>query len=124
MTDDTGPTPAAIDAVTELLRAAEQTLIGITFTPDPEGWSVGYMRGMGGGDLATAYSLEDAARAALRPLLLSCTDLVGHTVEEFLNVCGDLGPGVDGLAGQADRDVLQGAQGLDEFLDADPGPLL
>jgi hypothetical protein len=47
MTDDTGPTPAAIDAVTELLRAAEQTLIGITFTPDPEGWSVGYMRGMG-----------------------------------------------------------------------------
>lgn len=69
MTDDTGPTPAAIDAVTELLRAAEQTLIGITFTPDPEGWSVGYMRGMGGGDLATAYSLEDAARAALRPLL-------------------------------------------------------
>ncbi|WP_220138494.1 hypothetical protein, partial [Nocardioides massiliensis] len=50
--------------------------------------------------------------------ILSCTDLVGHTVEEFLNVCGDLGPGVDGLAGQADRDVLQGAQGLDEFLEA------
>ena len=69
MTEDSGPTADAIDAVTELLRASEQTMIGVTFVPDPDGWSVGYMRGMGGGDLASAYSLEDAARAALRPLL-------------------------------------------------------
>lgn len=68
MTNDTGPTPEALDAVAELLRTSEQTMIGVTFVPDPEGWTVGYMRGMGGGDLATAYDLADAARAALRPL--------------------------------------------------------
>jgi hypothetical protein len=42
--------------------------IGITFEPDGEGWTVGYTRGMGGGELATAYDLETAARAAERPL--------------------------------------------------------
>ena len=59
----------ALEAVGELLAASEQTYIGLTFVPDPEGWTVGYMRGMGGGDLASAYDLTTAARAALRPLL-------------------------------------------------------
>jgi len=44
-----------LDAIAELLMAGDQHGIGITFTPDDEGWQVGYMRGMGGGDLASAY---------------------------------------------------------------------
>ena len=37
--------------------------------PDgPGGWKIGYMRGMGGGDLASAYDLETAVAAAERPL--------------------------------------------------------
>jgi hypothetical protein len=42
--------------------------IGVTFEPDGQGWKIGYMYGMGGGDLASAYDLETAVRAAERPL--------------------------------------------------------
>ena len=42
--------------------------IGITFEPDEVGWSVDYMKGIGGGPLSSAYDLETAARAAERPL--------------------------------------------------------
>lgn len=59
----------ALEAVAELLAAGEQHGIGVTFEPDAEGWTVGYMRGMGGGTLASAFDLRDAAVAALRPLL-------------------------------------------------------
>jgi hypothetical protein len=69
MTDDRGLSPDALDAISELLLAGEQYGIGVTFVPDDVGWRVGYMRGMGGGDLASAYDLETAARAALRPLM-------------------------------------------------------
>ena len=58
-----------LQAVAELLAAGEQEGFGITFTPDGEGWTVGYMRGMGGDDLVAGFDLGDTARAALRPLL-------------------------------------------------------
>ena len=51
------------------LEAAQNYDIGITFEPDgPGGWKIRYMRGMGGGDLASAYDLETAVAAAERPL--------------------------------------------------------
>jgi hypothetical protein len=56
-------------AIGELLALGEQEGFGIAFTPDPEGWTVGYMRGMGGGDLLSRFDLGDTARAAMRPLL-------------------------------------------------------
>jgi hypothetical protein len=59
---------AALEAVANLLAAGKAYGIGITFEPDGQGWSIGYMRGMGGGDLASAYDLEAAAKAAERPL--------------------------------------------------------
>jgi len=68
MTEDTTVTEAAMVAVKELLETAERYGIGLSFEPDGEGWSVGYMRGMGGGDLSSAYDLETAAKAAMRPL--------------------------------------------------------
>ena len=42
---------------------------GITFTPDAEGWTVGYRRGMAGGDLLAGFDLGNTARGAVRPLL-------------------------------------------------------
>jgi hypothetical protein len=63
------PSAAAMAAIADLLVAGEQNGIGITFTPKDDGWEVGYMVGMGGGDLSSAYDLETAARAALRPLM-------------------------------------------------------
>lgn len=62
-------TPDALQALGELLNLAARHGFGITVTPDAEGWSIGYMRGMGGGDLAADYDLLTAVRAARRPLL-------------------------------------------------------
>ncbi len=59
---------AALEAVGNLLETGKIHGIGIIFEPDEQGWSVGYMRGMGGGNLASSYDLETAARAAERPL--------------------------------------------------------
>jgi hypothetical protein len=59
---------AAREAVANLLAAAKHHGIGVTFEPDEMGWSIGYIRGNGGGPLASAYDLETAARAAERPL--------------------------------------------------------
>ena len=56
-------------AVGEVLALGEQEGFGITFEPDADGWTVGFMRGMGGGDLHTDFDLESAARGAVRPLL-------------------------------------------------------
>lgn len=56
-------------AVGEILALGEQEGFGITFEPDADGWTVGFMRGMGGGDLHTDFDLESAARGAVRPLL-------------------------------------------------------
>ncbi len=36
---------------------------------------------------------------------LSCTGLVGHSIEEILDLCGDLGLGGDRLAGHGDGDL-------------------
>ena len=58
----------ALQSVGELLALGERLGFGITFEPDVQGWKVGYLRGMGGGDLASGYDLGDTARAALRPL--------------------------------------------------------
>lgn len=58
-----------LQAIGELLALGEQEGFGITFTPDSEGWTVGYMRGMGGGDLLSGFDLGDTARASMRPLL-------------------------------------------------------
>ena len=57
-----------LGAVGNLLSTAKIHGIGITFEPDEVGWSVGYMKGMGGGPLSNAYDLETAAGAAERPL--------------------------------------------------------
>jgi hypothetical protein len=76
MADDTpGISDAALEAIAHLLQAAKCKGIGITFEPDDVGWKVGYMYGMGGGDLASGYDLETAARAAERPL-----DELAHTL--------------------------------------------
>lgn len=69
-------TEAAMAALRELLERCETYGVGITFQPDIEGWSVGYLQGTGGGDLARAYDLETAAKAALRPL----DDLVDKSI--------------------------------------------
>ena len=58
-----------LQAVGELLALGEQHRIGVTFTPDAQGWTIGYMVGMGGGDLLFGYDLGETARAAMRPLL-------------------------------------------------------
>lgn len=56
-------------AIGELIALGEQEGFGITFEPDAHGWTVGYVRGMGGGELVTGFGLGDTARAAVRPLL-------------------------------------------------------
>ena len=38
---------AALEAVANLLAVGKHYGIGITFEPDEEGWSIGYMRGIG-----------------------------------------------------------------------------
>lgn len=57
-----------LQSIGELIALGEQEGFGITFEPDDEGWKVGYLRGMGGGDLAHGYDLGETARAAVRPL--------------------------------------------------------
>ena len=57
-----------LGAVGNLPSTAKIHGTGIPFEPDEVGWSVGYMKGMGGGPLSNAYELETAARAAERPL--------------------------------------------------------
>lgn len=58
-----------LQAIGELIALGEQEGFGITFNPDETGWTVGYLRGMGGGVLLTGFELGDTARAAVRPLL-------------------------------------------------------
>jgi hypothetical protein len=53
---------ATLQAIGELLALGEQHGFGITFEPDSEGWTVGYMQGMGGGDLVTGYDLGDTGK--------------------------------------------------------------
>jgi hypothetical protein len=66
--EDTTISEAVLEAVGNLLAAAKHHGIGVTFEPDSQGWRIGYIRGMGGGDLASSYDLETAAKAAERPL--------------------------------------------------------
>lgn len=70
-------------AVTALLEKAEEAGIGIALVPEGDGWRVMHIglewpaysdSEMMVGDLASAYTLEDAARGALRPL----AELAGH----------------------------------------------
>jgi hypothetical protein len=69
MADERGNiSEAALRGIAGLLLAGREYGIGITFEPDDHGWSIGYMRGMGGGELASAYDLETAVKAAERPL--------------------------------------------------------
>jgi hypothetical protein len=60
---------STLEAVGELLALAAREGLGITFTPGPDGWTIGYVRGMGGDDLLTGFDLGDLARAAVAPLL-------------------------------------------------------
>ncbi|HEY0373663.1 MAG TPA: hypothetical protein VGC94_02645 [Amnibacterium sp.] len=60
---------STLEAVGELLALAAREGFGITFTPGPDGWTIGYMRGMGGDDLLTGFDLGDLARAAVARLL-------------------------------------------------------
>src|SRR5258706_8324025 len=68
---------AALEGIRNLLDAGKNYGIGITFEPDTPGWKVGYMRGMGGGELASANDLETAVKAAERPL-----DELAHRLAE------------------------------------------
>jgi hypothetical protein len=78
MTDEhTAISDAALEGIRNLLDAGKIHGIGISFEPDAEGWTVGYMRGMGGGELASAYDLETAVKAAERPL-----DELAHRLAE------------------------------------------
>lgn len=63
------PRPETLAAIADLLVFGEQHNVGITFVPDQHGWTVGYMRGMGGGDLSSAFDLHTATVAAFRPLI-------------------------------------------------------
>ncbi len=63
-------------------------------------------------------------REGTRSSGLSCTGLVGHAVDDLLDVGGDLRCGGDGLSSDGDGDLAQRAQGLDELLDAEPGAVL
>jgi len=56
------------DPVRYLILFGAESGVGITFQPWREEWAVGYMRGMGGGPLSTAATLELAADAAVEPL--------------------------------------------------------
>jgi hypothetical protein len=56
-----------LEAVENLLLAAKLSGIGVTIEPDSLGWKVGYILPSGGGELAAAYDLETAVRAAERP---------------------------------------------------------
>ena len=59
----------ALQAIGELLALGESVGLGITFVPDDDGWTVGYMVGTsGGGDLVIGYDIGEIARASLRPL--------------------------------------------------------
>ena len=60
---------ATLDAVGELLGLGAREGLGITFTPGPDGWTIGYVRGMSGDDLISGFDLGDLARAAVAPLL-------------------------------------------------------
>jgi hypothetical protein len=65
-----GPYDASsLEAIGELLAIAEREQIGITFTPGPDGWTIGYVRGMGSDDLLSDADLGAAARGAVAPLL-------------------------------------------------------
>lgn len=65
-----GPFDASsLEAIGELLALAEREHIGITFTPGVDGWTIGYVRGMGADDLVTGVELGATARAAVAPLL-------------------------------------------------------
>lgn len=68
----------ALEAIGELLAAAEQNGLGVAFEPDNGGWRVSYLiegwpayqdYDLKGGQLANAYDLHIAASAALKPLI-------------------------------------------------------
>jgi hypothetical protein len=60
---------ATLEAVGELLGLGAREGFGITFTPGPDGWTIGYIRGMSGDDLLSGFDLGDLARGAVAPLL-------------------------------------------------------
>lgn len=66
---DDRPARETLEAIGDLLIYGKENGVGITFNPDASGWTVGYLRGMGGGDLATAFDLHTATVAAYRPLV-------------------------------------------------------
>jgi hypothetical protein len=61
--------PETLEAVGELLGLAAREGFAITFTPNLDGWTIGYLRGTSGDDLLTGFDLGDLARAAVAPLL-------------------------------------------------------
>lgn len=67
-------------AVMELLDAAADCQLGVTFLPDTEGWSVGWISANRGGSLSSAFDLITAAKAAVRPLIEQSIQM-GHATE-------------------------------------------
>ncbi|HEV7624279.1 MAG TPA: hypothetical protein VGO26_09090 [Amnibacterium sp.] len=74
-------TPGTLEAVGELLALGAREGFGITFTPGPDGWTIGYVRGMGGDDLLTGFELGELARAAVAPLLDLAASYASATAE-------------------------------------------
>jgi len=79
--------PETLDAVAELLQAAEQYGLGVAFQPDDDGWRVSYILGgwpayeeyeLPAGRLSNAFDLHIASSAALKPLID-----VGERAERF-----------------------------------------
>lgn len=71
----------SLQAIGELLQLGEQEGFGITFEPDPEGWTVGYIRGGGGGELLTGFDLGETARGSLRPLMALAEEFTQRRLE-------------------------------------------
>ena len=78
MTEDHRMPSATLEAIGELLAAAEQAGLGVAFEPDGEGWRISYILHdwpayedytLPAGELANAYDLEVGAKAALKPLV-------------------------------------------------------
>ncbi|HEY8318167.1 MAG TPA: hypothetical protein VIG76_05005 [Amnibacterium sp.] len=65
-----GPFDAStLESIGELLALAQTEGFGLSFSPDPDGWTIGYVRGMSGDNLVSDFDLGAAARKAVAGLL-------------------------------------------------------
>jgi hypothetical protein len=92
--------PEALKAIGELLQAASQYGLGVSFEPDGEGWKVSYIPGkpvweeyeLPSGELSNAYDLHIAA---LKPLV-ELGEQAADYFAEARSKAGIVHPGRDG----------------------------